>query len=93
MDDSHACSLSQTVSLEEQAAYREEQEVFAAGQAAKEQAAGEQEQTFAGEQEQAAGEQTPSVQYIDNPLPLPRKHVKKVLDFDYEVAEDDDFDI
>ena len=86
MADSHASSLSRTVSLEEQAAYREEQELFAAGQAAKEQSAGEREQTF-------AGEQTPSVQYIDNPLPLPRKHVKKVLDFDYEVAEDDDFDI
>lgn len=46
----------------------------------------------------------PQVQYIENPLPLPKKHVKKVLDFDREVprgkenydirvADDDDFDI
>jgi len=45
-----------------------------------------------------------TVQYIENPLPLPKKHVKKVMDyslqgtseeddFDYAVAEDDDFDI
>ncbi len=44
------------------------------------------------------------VKYIDNPLPLPKKHVKKVLDYsvepqvefmhyDMEVAENDDFDI
>lgn len=44
------------------------------------------------------------VKYIENPLPLPKKHVKKVLDFDRQlqkgmedydlkVADDDDFDI
>lgn len=44
------------------------------------------------------------VRYIENPLPLPKKHVRKVLDFDRElqegmeefdldIAEDDDFDI
>ncbi len=44
------------------------------------------------------------VQYIDNPLPLPKKHRKRVLDyhledtgdgeeFDYFVDENDDFDI
>lgn len=44
------------------------------------------------------------VQYIENPLPLPKKHVKRVLDytlqtgtddddFDYAVDDDDDFDI
>lgn len=41
------------------------------------------------------------IQFIENPLPLPKKHVPKVLDyklnnddgdFDYPVAEDDDFD-
>ena len=48
-------------------------------------------------------EETPAVQYIENPLPLPKKHVPKVLDYklnsddrdfdyDYPVAEDDDFD-
>lgn len=33
------------------------------------------------------------IQYLENPLPLPRKHEKKVLDYDYPVADDDDFDI
>lgn len=44
------------------------------------------------------------VQYIENPLPLPKKHIKRTLDysvkaasekddFDYSVAENDDFDI
>lgn len=44
------------------------------------------------------------VKYIENPLPLPKKHVKKVLDYsvhpqeaymhyDIDVAEDDDFDL
>lgn len=44
------------------------------------------------------------VELIENPLPLPKKHVKKTLDydltdssdkddFDFDVADDDDFDI
>ncbi len=44
------------------------------------------------------------VQFLENPLPLPKKHVKRVMDyslpsgaqdddFDYPVAEDDDFDV
>lgn len=42
------------------------------------------------------------IKYIKNPLPLPKKHVKKVLDFklsekiddfDFEVDKNDDFDI
>lgn len=33
------------------------------------------------------------INYIENPLPLPKKHVRKVLDYDYEVSDDDDFDI
>ena len=41
------------------------------------------------------------IQFIENPLPLPKKHVPKVLDYklgddvgdyDYPVADDDDFD-
>lgn len=32
------------------------------------------------------------IQYIENPLPLPKKREHKALDYDYEVAEDDDFD-
>lgn len=43
------------------------------------------------------------IKYIENPLPLPKKHVKKTMDyalevpeeqleFDIEIAEDDDFD-
>lgn len=49
-------------------------------------------------------EEVPQVKFIENPLPLPKKHVKKVLDydreiedgqedFDVEIDEDDDFDI
>lgn len=44
------------------------------------------------------------IQYLENPLPLPKKHVKRILDysleppeekddFDYPVSEGDDFDI
>jgi hypothetical protein len=44
------------------------------------------------------------VRYLENPLPLPKKHVKRVMDyplkeeaigddFDYPIAENDDFDI
>lgn len=33
------------------------------------------------------------IHYLENPLPLPKKHEKKVLDYDYPVADDDDFDI
>ena len=32
-------------------------------------------------------------QYIENPLPVPKKRAHKAMDYDYEVAEDDDFDI
>lgn len=53
-----------------------------------------------------ASEENPEadkIQFIENPLPLPKKHVPKVLDYklnsadddfdyDYPVAEDDDFD-
>ncbi len=38
-------------------------------------------------------EEKREIRYIENPLPLPKKHEKKVLDFDYPVADDDDFDI
>lgn len=47
-------------------------------------------------------EQEKKVQYLENPLPLPRRHVKRVMDypmrslpgddFDYPVNEEDDFD-
>ena len=45
--------------------------------------------------------ETDKIQFIENPLPLPKKHVPKVLDYklgdsvgdyDYPVADDDDFD-
>ncbi|MGN0401051.1 MAG: glycosyltransferase family 39 protein [Acetatifactor sp.] len=48
-------------------------------------------------------EKTPAVNFIENPLPLPKKHVRRVADFaigaganddyDYIVSDDDDFDI
>uniref|UniRef100_UPI0040578AE9 hypothetical protein n=1 Tax=Acetatifactor sp. TaxID=1872090 RepID=UPI0040578AE9 len=38
-------------------------------------------------------EEKTKVKYLDNPLPLPKKHVKKTLDYDYDVAvEQDDYD-
>lgn len=43
-----------------------------------------------------AGEETPRkpVQLIENPLPLPKKHVKKKLDYNINVAKgQDDFDL
>ena len=47
--------------------------------------------------------ETDKIQFIENPLPLPKKHMPKVLDYklnsgdgdfdyDYPVADDDDFD-
>lgn len=43
------------------------------------------------------------IRYLDNPLPLPKKHVKRVMDysiqisgeddFDYQIEENDDFDV
>ena len=33
------------------------------------------------------------IRFLENPLPLPRKHEKRVLDYDYQVADEDDFDI
>ncbi len=38
-------------------------------------------------------ESAPAVHFIENPLPLPKKKERRVLDYDYEVADDDDFDI
>lgn len=38
-------------------------------------------------------DETPSVQLIENPLPLPKKHVKKEMDYDHFVDENDDYDI
>lgn len=45
----------------------------------------------------------PQIKFLDNPLPLPKKHEAKVMDyritevtgndFDYDIADDDDFDI
>lgn len=57
------------------------------------------------EQEPEQTTQKPKVNFLENPLPLPKAHVKKTLDydivdihpikncFDIRVAEDDDFDI
>lgn len=49
-------------------------------------------------------EKTETVKLIENPLPLPKKHEKREMDYQYQVAEDkmrfdvevpdgDDFDI
>ena len=54
----------------------------------------------------SVAQQAPSgeIKFIENPLPLPKKHEKRVLDFpmkqfsenddfDYSIGADDDFDI
>lgn len=41
----------------------------------------------------ASSDAANEIHYIENPLPLPKKKVHRVLDYDYEVADDDDFDI
>lgn len=33
------------------------------------------------------------VKLLDNPLKLPKRHDHKALDYDFEVSEEDDFDI
>lgn len=33
------------------------------------------------------------VVFLENPLPLPKKHARKVLDFDLQGAEEDDYDL
>lgn len=81
---------------------------------AKENAAREDASANATAAQTAAGEKAPEsedpdkpkIDYIPNPLPLPKKHVKKVmgfdintdagdrlLDFDYQGTDEDDFDI
>lgn len=47
--------------------------------------------TAAGEKEKEPEKK--EIRYLENPLPLPKKHERKVLDYDYPVADDDDFDI
>lgn len=44
-------------------------------------------------QEVTAQEITVKPAFIENPLPEPKRHVPKSLDFDIEVDDDDDFDI
>lgn len=38
-------------------------------------------------------EEQPKVKLLDNPLPGPKKHVPKTMDYDIEVADDDDYDV
>lgn len=33
------------------------------------------------------------IHFIENPLPVPKKHIPKTLDFDIEISDDDDYDI
>ncbi len=33
------------------------------------------------------------IKLLDNPLPLPKKHVRKEMDFDFQISDNDDFDI
>lgn len=61
-------------------------------------------ETAAPEEESPVPDAKPVIQFIENPLPLPKKHEKKVLDyaveltdetvdFDVDVSDDDDYDV
>lgn len=54
---------------------------------------GKENETIPAQSQPEDVEQKPEIHYIENPLPLPKKKERKVLDYDYEVADDDDFDI
>ncbi len=41
---------------------------------------------------ESEGEEEKKVRYLENPLPLPKKHVKRVLDYSIQVSGEDDFD-
>ena len=41
---------------------------------------------------EGAAKEGKKVRYLDNPLPLPKKHVKRVMDYSIDVSRDDDFD-
>ena len=45
-----------------------------------------------GESEDALGKLKKPVEKLQNPLPLPKKHVTTVMEYDYEVPDDDDYD-
>lgn len=52
-----------------------------------------EEEHLAEEEPPAEEEQPEPIQFLENPLPLPKKHVKKkTIDYDYPVADDDDYD-
>ena len=40
----------------------------------------------------ALGKLKKPVEKLQNPLPLPKKHVTTVMEYDYEVPDDDDYD-
>lgn len=59
-------------------------------------------EVIAGETEMIQNEEEKKVKLIENPLPLPKKHVRKKMDFeldeklddfDFEINENDDFDV
>lgn len=94
------CFHAEPVKQEEAPAAEEKPDWEILMESKEEQQATEQEKT-----EQSEGTEEKKVQFLENPLPLPKKHVKRVMDyslssgqkedddFDIPVAEDDDFDI
>ena len=51
-------------------------------------------ETVTEQQSEKVEEQPKKIQMIENPLPLPKKHKKRVLDYDIVTAvQKDDFDI
>ena len=62
----------------------------------------EQKQTVTGNAETAGKQKATDVTYLDNPLPVPKKHEKRTMDFavsgkpddfDISIDENDDFDV
>ena len=43
-------------------------------------------------EEREPAEEKKQVKYIENPLPLPRKHKKRVMEYPRHISEEDDFD-
>jgi hypothetical protein len=47
----------------------------------------------ASKSKQLNSEQKKEIQYIENPLPVPKRHTKKELEYDIEVSDEDDYDV
>lgn len=85
-------SQDQIAGEEEMPAQRQETVPVSAGVVSSGPASSETGEKKESSADEKAGTPKQEIKYIENPLPLPKKHVKKTLDYDFPVAEDDDFD-